>query len=214
MGYTMKKSAILILAASSIISSSAGVQAATVTETYNFSLSNFVDISGNNIAAPYNSVTGSFTLTFDPAVAYADQTVGLTVNSFVGGPVASAFGFSTYLGTPYALSVGGVNGTTGYIYYGTNDFALQLRFPDAASLGSPSMPVCTDPGYTCGGNPTFFASGYTLSAYANSAWFPTTESVSVAETPLPAAFPLFATGLGGFGLLSWRRKRKAAAIAA
>ena len=106
MGYTMKKSAILILAASSIISSSAGVQAATVTETYNFSLSNFVDISGNNIAAPYNSVTGSFTLTFDPAVAYADQTVGLTVNSFVGGPVASAFGFSTYLGTPYALSVG------------------------------------------------------------------------------------------------------------
>ena len=28
-------------------------------------------------------------------------------------------------------------------------------------------------------------------------------------TPLPAAFPLFASGLGGLGLLSWRRKRKA-----
>ena len=35
-----------------------------------------------------------------------------------------------------------------------------------------------------------------------------------AETPLPAAFPLFATGLGALGLLGWRRKRKAAALAA
>jgi hypothetical protein len=28
-------------------------------------------------------------------------------------------------------------------------------------------------------------------------------------TPLPAALPLFATGLAGLGLLGWRRKRKA-----
>jgi hypothetical protein len=35
------------------------------------------------------------------------------------------------------------------------------------------------------------------------------------QTPLPAALPLFATGLGALGLLGWRRKRKnAAAIAA
>jgi hypothetical protein len=30
-------------------------------------------------------------------------------------------------------------------------------------------------------------------------------------TPLPAALPLFASGLGGLGLLGWRRKKKAAA---
>jgi hypothetical protein len=29
-------------------------------------------------------------------------------------------------------------------------------------------------------------------------------------TPLPAALPLFATVIGGLGLLGWRRKRKAA----
>jgi hypothetical protein len=29
-------------------------------------------------------------------------------------------------------------------------------------------------------------------------------------TPLPAALPLFATGLAGLGLLGWRRKRAAA----
>jgi hypothetical protein len=34
-----------------------------------------------------------------------------------------------------------------------------------------------------------------------------------AATPLPAALPLFASGLGGLGLLGWRRKGKARAIA-
>jgi hypothetical protein len=33
--------------------------------------------------------------------------------------------------------------------------------------------------------------------------------IGTASTPLPAALPLFATGLGGLGLLGWRRKRKA-----
>jgi hypothetical protein len=32
-------------------------------------------------------------------------------------------------------------------------------------------------------------------------------------TPLPAALPLFATGIGGLGFLGWRRKRKAQAVA-
>lgn len=32
-----------------------------------------------------------------------------------------------------------------------------------------------------------------------------------ATTPLPAALPLFATGLGALGLLGWRRKRRALA---
>ena len=40
------------------------------------------------------------------------------------------------------------------------------------------------------------------------------ELTVVSETPLPAALPLFATGLGALGLLGWRRKRKAAALAA
>jgi hypothetical protein len=37
-------------------------------------------------------------------------------------------------------------------------------------------------------------------------WSPTISAV-----PLPAALPLFATGLGALGLLGWRRKRKLAA---
>jgi hypothetical protein len=35
-----------------------------------------------------------------------------------------------------------------------------------------------------------------------------------ATTPLPAALPLFASGLGALGLFGWRRKRKGAATSA
>jgi hypothetical protein len=41
-----------------------------------------------------------------------------------------------------------------------------------------------------------------------------TSAGSVSAVPLPAALPLFATGLAGLGLLGWRRKRKAAAAIA
>jgi hypothetical protein len=41
----------------------------------------------------------------------------------------------------------------------------------------------------------------------------TMEFVGTAQTPLPAALPLFATGLGAMGFVGWRRKRKAQAVA-
>lgn len=39
-------------------------------------------------------------------------------------------------------------------------------------------------------------------------------SGNVSATPLPAALPLFASGLGVIGLFGWRRKKKAAALVA
>jgi len=40
---------------------------------------------------------------------------------------------------------------------------------------------------------------------------PNTLTETVNSTPLPAALPLFGTGLGALGLIGWRRKRKQAA---
>ena len=45
---------------------------------------------------------------------------------------------------------------------------------------------------------------------AGAAVGPALDNVRIAETPLPAALPLFATVLAGGGLIAWRRKRKAA----
>ena len=42
----------------------------------------------------------------------------------------------------------------------------------------------------------------------------TPEFAAPTATPLPAALPLFATGLGALGVFGWRRKKKAAALAA
>jgi hypothetical protein len=56
-----------------------------------------------------------------------------------------------------------------------------------------SMPVC------CGDPALDQRSGNTV--------------IATDPTPIPTAFPLFATGLGGLGLLGWRRKRKAQAVA-
>jgi len=43
---------------------------------------------------------------------------------------------------------------------------------------------------------------------------PLTAEFVISQTPLPAALPLFATGLGFLGLLGWRRKKNAAPVAA
>lgn len=53
----------------------------------------------------------------------------------------------------------------------------------------------------------------TLSIASPEGW-EVADVVTASATPLPAALPLFASGLGGLGLLGWRRKRKAAAVAA
>jgi hypothetical protein len=189
------------------LSASIGASQATViTETYNFTLGNFEDLGGST-ASPISSISGSFTVTFDPSINYVDQTIGLTVNSLTDTSIDSPLAFSTYSGTPSYMTIGGTNDTVNYIDSGTNDFVLQLKFADANSFGSPTLPKCTDSGYDCGGAPTFYASGYTLADYPEDGWFATTASVS-AETPLPAAFPLFLSGIAGTGgLLRWKRKK-------
>jgi hypothetical protein len=58
---------------------------------------------------------------------------------------------------------------------------------------------------------TYLDSGFDLTGA------PVTSNIATVHievgTPLPAALPLFATGIGGLGLLGWRRRRKAQAVA-
>ena len=67
-----------------------------------------------------------------------------------------------------------------------------------ATLGTYNGPGC----FNCGINPGFEGVGLD----------PPWQPITPIATPLPAALPLFAGGLGALGLLGWRRKRKAADI--
>ncbi len=76
------------------------------------------------------------------------------------------------------------------------------------------------PGYNdCGGSDITLCTQSAYSAYVNDHFDGTDAAFTnfafrVSATPLPATLPLFASGLGGLGLLSWRRKKKAKALAA
>src|SRR5215510_10293158 len=55
----------------------------------------------------------------------------------------------------------------------------------------------------------------TVAVMSNNGLFVATVIPEITSaTPVPAALPLFATGLGALGLLGWRRKKKAAALVA
>jgi hypothetical protein len=56
-----------------------------------------------------------------------------------------------------------------------------------------------------------FTGGSDVYGDGRDAAFYNVADITYDATPLPAALPLFATGLGALGLLGWRRKRKNAA---
>ena len=109
--------------------------------------------------------------------------------------------------------------------YLSNDNILQTAGPQLLSFSGFSFLVAAlTPSqyniyYNGGGSYGIGAASYADAFDPNINNIPVTFSASIINTaiatPLPAALPLFATGLGAMGLLGWRRKRKtAAAIAA
>jgi hypothetical protein len=93
------------------------------------------------------------------------------------------------------------------------------------SGGSDCLGVVLAPGGSCTSNAVFTISSGVGDTDVDSALWSVSLTVNgqaggstnvtisdaAPATPLPAALPLFATGLGALGLLGWRRKRKARA---
>jgi hypothetical protein len=137
--------------------------------------------------AAFSTWDGSFTITFDPTVA--------------GGPSALD-AFSSNLPASY--------GTFEFIYGGAGGgLAIGDKCaPDhcTATSGTDTAWLSIFP-VTASGGLTF--ANASLASTSTAPFFSTGGSLT--PTPLPAALPLFATGLGGLALLGWRRKRKAQA---
>ncbi len=185
--------------------------AAIVTDDVTFNVSGFSTFPVGGV--PTDPVTGSFTITFDPTQVYMDATAGITLNSLnitAGSPISFCYSASAYSCDGVAFSadelvVGGTSDGTALVQYSpaTDDYVLQIS-------NFTTSPVFTEMVYaqTSEGNyDNFTTPGVSTGSV--------TVTPAVSSTPLPAALPLFACGLGVMGFLAKRRKRKnTAALAA
>jgi hypothetical protein len=89
---------------------------------------------------------------------------------------------------------------------------VTLVTPGPSSRGIDATGTITGGGFDP--TPVFYSAAYTQNggpgAQINASFNDSTTPPST--TPLPAALPLFATGIGAMGLIGWRRKRKSQAV--
>jgi hypothetical protein len=186
-------------------------QAALVTETYDFAFGGFEDYFGH-ATAPMNTLTGSFTVIFDPTVTTQDRTAGLTIHSLSDTTVSSPIGFfAGQIGTSFDIAIGGIHADVTGATLGTDDFFMTLQFANNASLGDPHPYLCNGGG-SCGDLlPFAYGTAYTLVAYPNSVFYATTGSVSA--VPEPSTWAMLVLGFAGIGAMTYRRRKQSAALA-
>ena len=152
-------------------------------------------------------VTGTASLPMGGTLDISGGTVGpedVTVPNPPNTLAPTAFTFLT-------SSAAGVSGFWDItLNQGATGFSLLLILPVSSLAGYAGGAINTALFYPTSSGPEAFTAicqgGACGSLTASTSTSPT--------TPLPAALPLFATGLGALGLLGWRRKRKAPALAA
>jgi hypothetical protein len=195
----MFKKALLAAGAAMLIALPA--HGATVTKTISFDTTNFVDTQGLTTTFPYNSVSGSFTVTFDPTKSYNNDTTDIKVNSFSGPPVSSPFGFTYFASGSGAgfFFFGGTQSNSDYVAIGTADYILSLNL---SNLSKPTAITCADTGIVCGhdtGKVGVLASGYTVTG-SNSLFFELASATKInGGTPEPASWALMILGFGFIG---------------
>jgi hypothetical protein len=157
-----------------------------------------------------------YAATFDVSGTFATGTLGGTINiDAISGTVTSAD--VTVLGTSPVVN-GPLTTIDNLVEYPSSDHLLYIAL--SGGVSSPSdvlvlfLPTSTLIGYP-GGHicSTTYSCSLTAQAYLQTGIVPQFQfltSGSLTATPLPAALPLFATGLSALGLLGWRRKQTGA----
>jgi hypothetical protein len=97
--------------------------------------------------------------------------------------------------------------TGGLASFGSGTLQARLCYSDALTVGCGPIPSTP-------GGITWAVANNSLETGINATAGDIIATVATSATPLPAALPLFATGLGALGLFGWRRKRRAQAVAA
>jgi hypothetical protein len=184
----MKSKLLGLMALVPLLGLSPSAQAATL--NFDFSITNTVgDLSG--------TVTGVIEL---PSACTTCSAVAVIINSIPLGFSSSVEGLTFPLDTTTAA--GSVPANTFTVVAG----ALTTEDYEAYVNGAGGWDF-----YLISSNPPYqLTDGVEHSVGSDTATFTPVGTT----TPLPAALPLFASGLGALGLFGWRRKRKNAAAVA
>ena len=177
-------------------------------------------------ASAVTFITSSVSVTdasFSPALTFS--SVGLNNNINLGSPlIIGSFITATITGTSNADTSGTISaaftfsdpssgsttdsGTITGTFASSNLKQINVTWTDPISIvfadGTKLQIDLSNAQSNCTGN---CGSG---DAFNIGGTFTLLNGPTLIATPLPAALPLFATGLGALGLLGWRRKRKPA----
>jgi len=141
---------------------------------------------------------------------FLDSTPGSLAITTTAGSILTGY---TYALPPSDPGGGSPPGPNGFIITNNYDDVLSIEFQNPLTGSGPDPILVGNYSYECLSFSCGLAAGG-IAGDGSSRYFLTGGyATTIAPTPLPAALPLFATGLGAIGLLGWRRKRKAQAIA-
>jgi len=205
--------------------------AITIQETYTGTVSSGIDVAGLFGAVGADLAGKSYTSTYLFDTSLGTPTSGPNFNMLQGGPQFNASA-SPSLGASITINGNTINvtGAHGGSLYGRNDnpgVSGAFSQIDVLAMTDASNYLFNDIQNSNGLLPMSITTPFLYNVHSGDGLFGqlhlasgdnlvlSDSSVTLSETPLPAALPLFAGGLGVIGLLARRRKRKgAAAIAA
>jgi hypothetical protein len=167
--------------------------------TYNSGILPLADL-GDTMGTGYDYLSG----TGVSNGTMGSGTIVLDHLSFTAGINATVPQFYPNMSLTETLSIGSGNTLNVYI-----PFTLDINYSDTLTIADGFTFSYDDGGSVW----QFVVNGFTMGPNAGGT-ITHDLTAQVSQAPLPAALPLFASGLAGMSLLAWWRRRKVAAIAA
>src|SRR5262245_8431521 len=187
----MKNAVRRLIITAALLVAGGTAQAATVS-------SSFVDLQGEVV---------NWTAIVDPGVTLS-LAICCTLPDNQGDGTVKNF-VNTAFNTSFSANVGKQDGLSGFSVNWTGPSADIFAIHFGGKGGGNELLI------DLSGNTSTFSFSMTGTQYAlSSIQGFGNGGTGVASVPLPAALPLFATGLGGIGLLVWWRKRRARSVVA